>query len=158
MSKKYSDIELSAGQRHRVLLMFRRQLAKWKLKMPRVRPLVLDFGLKDFEKNGLIELWLANEVGAGYCGKFLFVFDGQKCPYHHHKVKHETFFVVKGRVRMEINAKSRVLKEGERLVMPRGTKHSFEGLGPALLLEVSQPCLPGDSFFRNKQIGKKGLI
>jgi len=37
---------------------------------------------------------------AGYCGKYLFVFDGQTCPLQQHKRRHETFFVVQGRVRM----------------------------------------------------------
>ena len=158
MSKEYSGVELPALQRRQALLMFRRQLAKWKLKMPKVKPLVLDFGLRNFAKIGLIEFWVANETKAGYCGKLLFVFDRQKCPYHHHNKKHETFLVVKGRVRMEINGKIRVLEEGERMVMPTGVKHSFEGKGPALLLEISQPCLTQDNIFRNKQIGNKGII
>ncbi len=158
MSKEYSGVELPAWQRRRALLMFRRQLAKWKLKMPKVKPLILDFGLREFTKTGLIEFWLTNEIKAGYCGKFLFVFDGQICPYHHHNLKHETFFVIKGQVRMEIDAKTKILKEGDRMLMSPGMKHSFQGMGPALLLEISQPCLPQDSFFKNRRIGKNGLI
>ena len=157
MSKKrLSIVELPAGQQRPVLVMFRRQLAKWKLKMPRVKPLVLGSGLDDFAKTGLIEIWLANELKAGYCGKFLFVFDGQTCPYHHHVIKHETFFVMKGQVRMKVNGKTRILREGGLLAMATGTKHSFQGIGPALLLEVSQPSVPHDSYFQNKQIGRNG--
>ena len=159
MSAKYSDIELPAAQRAGALAKFRQQLAKWKLKMPRVRPLVMDFGLRDFDKIGLIEFWVANEEKAGYCGKFLFVSEGQKCPYHHHEFKHETFFVMKGRVRMTVNGKTRILSEGSRLAMPTGVKHSFEATGgPALLLEVSEPCVRRDNFFRNKRIGRNGLV
>ena len=73
MSAKYSDVELPPAARSRALARFRKQLAKWHLKMPRVRPLVIDFGLRDFDKIGLIEFWVANEEKAGYCGKFLFV-------------------------------------------------------------------------------------
>ncbi len=64
--------------------------------MPPGEPLVLDFGLGRFDEIGEIEFWVANEETHGYCGKFLFVADGQTCPYHRHDRKHETFFVLKG--------------------------------------------------------------
>ena len=56
---------------------FRKQAADWQIALPSVRPLVLDFGLGQFNQIGLIEFWIANEAAAGYCGKYLFVFDGQ---------------------------------------------------------------------------------
>jgi len=126
--------------------------------MPRVRPLVLDFGVGEFEKTGEIEFWVANFAREGYCGKFLFVFDGQTCPYHCHKIKHETFFVMKGAVRMKVNGKTRKMEEGDRLVMPPGVRHSFTGAGPALLLEVSQPSVREDNFFSDRRIGEKGVM
>lgn len=158
MPSKYSHVEVSTAKRKKALEGFRRQLAKWDLKMPRVRPLVSDFGLGDFYRIGLIEFWVANETKAGYCGKFLFVFNGQTCPYHHHQLKHETFFVLKGSVRMKVNGKNRIMKEADRLVMSTGMKHSFIGIGPALLLEVSQPSVLKDNFFANRRIGKNGLV
>ncbi len=156
--RQFSEVRLSATKQKQALLEFHRQLTKWALKMPKVKPLVLDFGLGKFDKTGLIEFWLANETKAGYCGKFLFVFDGQTCPYHRHKIKHETFFVVKGQVQMKAGGKTKLLKEGDRLVMPPGVGHSFQGAGPALLLEVSQPCVAKDNFFQNEQIGQDGVI
>ena len=57
-------------------------IAGWNLKMPPGSPLVMDFGLGRFGEIGEIEYWVANEEEAGYCGKFLFVDDGQTCPYH----------------------------------------------------------------------------
>ena len=65
-------------------------VTSWGLKLPEVEPLVLDFGLGEFEKTGEVEFWIANENEAGYCGKFLFVFPGQTCPEHMHKEKLET--------------------------------------------------------------------
>ena len=98
-----------------------------------------------------------NETQAGYCGKYLFVFDGQTCPQHRHTTKHETFFVVKGQVRMQFGERAFNLGEGDVLPVPPGTFHSFTGLGPALLLELSMPCEIDDNDFADQRIpiGKK---
>jgi quercetin dioxygenase-like cupin family protein len=133
-------------------------MAGWGLTMPAGEPLVLDFGLGRFSEIGEIEFWVANEEEAGYCGKFLFVEDRQTCPYHRHDIKHETFFVMKGRVRMVIDGAERILSEGELLVMPPGQRHSFTGVGPALLLEVSMPSRRSDNFFADDAIGEHGVI
>jgi mannose-6-phosphate isomerase-like protein (cupin superfamily) len=133
-------------------------IAGWGLTMPAGSPLVMDFGLNRFDEIGEIEFWVANEERAGYCGKFLFVDDGQTCPYHAHNIKHETFFVMKGAVRMLIDGEEMVLREGDTLVMPPGQKHSFTGVGPALLLEVSMPSRRDDNFFENAGIGDAGVI
>ncbi len=126
--------------------------------MPEVEPLVLDFGLGRFEEIGEIEFWIANEEESGYCGKFLFVDDGQTCPYHRHTVKHETFYMLKGAVNMVIDGEERVLAQGATLVMPPGQMHSFTGIGPALVLEVSMPSRRNDNFFVDTNIGDHGVI
>ena len=130
----------------------------WGLTMPQGDPLVLDFGLGRFDEVGEIEFWVANEETSGYCGKFLFVNNNQTCPYHHHLVKHETFFVLKGNVRMVIDDQERTLNEGDTLTMVPGQKHQFTGIGPALLLEVSMPSIRQDNFFNNTSIGDNGII
>lgn len=148
-------IQLWGKARRTALREFGRVLKKWELKMPKGEVvLVSDFGLKEFYNTGLIECWISNEEKHGYCGKYLFVFDNQTCPEHFHKIKHETFFVVKGKVRMKINGKTITKKEGEKLVMPAGVKHSFTGMGDALLLEVSTPCVIKDNYFSDKRIRK----
>ena len=152
-----SELQLWGEPRERALGEFSRQLAEWGLAMPDVEPLVIHFGLNDFRRVGLTEYWIANEQDAGYCGKFLFVFDAQTCPAHHHRVKHETFFVVKGSVRMATDGAARTMHEGETLIMAPGTCHSFTGVGNALLLEVSMPCTPNDNFFSDKRIGQDGV-
>lgn len=146
------EISLGGPQAEEALSAFRRQIESWGLAMPPVEPLVLDFGLGDFARVGLVECWIANEVEAGYCGKFLFVVDGQTCPMHHHREKHETFFLVKGRVRMACDGVEREMGEGEVLPVPPGKDHQFTGIGPALLLEVSKPCMIDDNYFRDPAI------
>jgi len=134
-----------------------RQLAAWSVAMPPVEPLVLDFGLGEYWKTGLIEYWIANEATAGYCGKYLFVFDGQTCPLHSHVKKHETFFLVRGRARVVMDGREQIMAEGDVLPMAPRRKHSFTGIGPALFLELSMPCEVDDNRFEDARIpiGKK---
>ena len=155
---KYHGVELQGPERQQVLGAIEEQFATWGLTMPSVTPLPLHFGLRQFREIGETEFWLANEEEHGYCGKFLFVFDSQTCPYHQHKVKHETFFILKGSARMEVGEEERIMRQGDLLAMPPGVGHSFTGLGPALLLEVSMPSMLQDSFFADENIGDKGVI
>jgi quercetin dioxygenase-like cupin family protein len=155
---KYDDVELQEPERSQAIARVMAQIADWGLTMPPVEPLPLHFGLNDFMTTGETEFWIANETGSGYCGKFLFVFDGQTCPYHQHNIKHETFFVVKGSIRMKVGNDERVMHEGDLLAMPPGSGHSFTGIGPALILEVSMPSILQDNFFEDKRIGDNGVI
>jgi quercetin dioxygenase-like cupin family protein len=158
MTEEDFPFQVHGPARTKALARCRSAVASWGLTMPAVEPLVLDFGLGRFGEIGEIEFWVANEEAYGYCGKFLFVADGQTCPYHRHDRKHETFFVLKGRVRMIVDEQEKVLGEGEILVMPPGQHHAFTGLGPALLLEVSMPSIRQDNFFADKDIGEDGVI
>jgi mannose-6-phosphate isomerase-like protein (cupin superfamily) len=143
---------LTGQIRDRVLKTFRGQISEWGIALPATEPLVLDFGLGRFEDIGLIEVWIANEVSAGYCGKYLFVFPGQTCPTHSHQAKHETFFVVEGRIRIELNGMEKEMQKGDMLSVAPGSTHSFTGMGSALLLELSQPCLIDDNEFADPDI------
>ena len=131
---------------------FQRQIAEWGMNMPPVDPLVLDFGLNDFDRVGLIEYWLANEVKAGYCGKYLFVFDGQQCPAHSHRVKHETFCATQGRLKVTLDGRELILDPGQVLPIAPGHVHTFAGVGNAILLELSMPCDPSDNVFVDPRI------
>jgi len=149
---KARRIEATGALRTQAIERFRQQVAAWNAAVPITEPLVLDFGLGQFKAMGLVEVWIANELEAGYCGKNLFVADGQTCPMHHHKHKHETFYVVEGRVRVVCDGETIELGRGERLAVPPETRHCFTGLGPALLLELSQPCRIDDNYFDNTRI------
>ncbi len=155
---KEFPFQVTGAKREQALAACLETIAGWGLTMPAVEPLPLDFGLGRFDETGEIEFWVANEEAAGYCGKFLYVADRQTCPYHRHAVKHETFFVLKGQVRMVVDDEEKVLRQGDSLVMPPGQHHSFTGIGPALLLEVSMPSIRHDSFFADEQIGAAGVI
>jgi len=146
------DISVTGPQAERALAAFQKQMAAWGLATPPAQPLVLDFGLGQFDRVGLIEYWIANEVEAGYCGKYLFVFDGQQCPAHSHRLKHETFFPVRGTLKVMLDGQPRTLGPGQVLPISPGHVHSFEGQGNALLLELSMPCQVSDNCFENPRI------
>lgn len=152
MCDKLNNIELCGEAREKTLEEFNRQMKQWDMAMPHVTPYVLDFELGDFKRIGLIEYWIANEKAAGYCGKYLFVFDSQTCPAHSHREKHETFFVVHGSVRISYDDKEQIMSAGDTLVMDVNVTHSFIGIGPALLLEISKPCIVSDNYFVNTKI------
>jgi mannose-6-phosphate isomerase-like protein (cupin superfamily) len=149
---KVLAISLTGPAREQAVREFEKCCADWHVTMPPAEAIVQDFGLGDFRRDGLIECWVANETTAGYCGKFLFVFDGQRCPAHHHQVKHETFYVVHGTIRMTLEGVERVMKPGDVQTILPGAPHTFQGIGPAQLLEVSQPCLLDDNYFADRRI------
>ncbi|MCL5409213.1 MAG: cupin domain-containing protein [Candidatus Omnitrophica bacterium] len=128
----------------------------WGLKMPENKDqFAIDFGLDDYENIGDVEFMVANELKEGYCGKFLFLFKNQTCPLHHHDKKHETFFIVKGKVLMHADKRKFTMKQGDCFVVKQGVEHKFSSVdGTALILEVSKPCEPGDSIFADEKIGK----
>ena len=146
------DISVQGIVRDEALKRFGEQIQEWEISMPPVEPLVLDFGLGDFYTYGLIEFWIANEARAGYCGKYLFVFDGQTCPKHRHLTKHETFFLAKGNVVLNVSGSERTFTEGGVYPIAPRTFHSFTGDGPALLLELSTPCEISDNDFADSRI------
>jgi D-lyxose ketol-isomerase len=145
-------ISISGRPRDAALRRFKEHVMRWGVALPPVEPLVLDFGLGNFARTGLIEYWIANEAGAGYCGKYLFVFAGQTCPKHRHKIKHETFFLLQGRIEVEYRDALRVLHPGDVLPIEPGHYHRFTGLEPALLLELSMPCAIDDNYFEDPAI------
>lgn len=156
--QKGLDISLRGPERDVALARCAEHLAAWQIALPPVEPLVLDFGLGDFARTGLIEYWIANELDAGYCGKYLFVFDAQACPTHHHRQKMETFFVVQGRLGVALGDQQLELGPGDVLTVRPGERHSFTGIGPALMLELSKPCVIADNVFADRSIpiGRSG--
>ncbi len=152
MNEKINNMQITGPKRTEILKSFEKQITDWGLAMPSAEPLVWDFGLGKFEQVGLIEYWIINNFDAGYCGKFLFVFDNQTCPMHSHEQKHETFFVLKGQISVIFNNQEKTLDQGQVLDVPTEMKHSFRGIGNAIVLEISKPCNVNDNKFEDSQI------
>jgi len=97
------------------------------------------------------EIWLTN--GKLYCGKILNLMKGYKCSYHSHKIKDETFYILKGRVLMKVEGVERRLKKGDTVHIPPDTKHSFTGTTNAQIIEISTQHFEDDSY-REDESGK----
>ena len=83
---------------------------------------------------GREEIIVNNEM---YCGKLLHIKPGFQCSLHYHPVKHETFYILKGIVRIEIESTRTLMKEGQSVIVPPHTKHRFSSMVSSILLEVS---------------------
>ncbi len=128
-------------------------LDHWRLTMPAVPPLVFDFGLGEFARIGETEFWIANEAEHGYCGKYLFLFKGQRCPEHMHLIKHETFFIVKGKILMGYGNKELTMGPGDVLPIPKEVLHTFIAEETSLILELSMPGIIADNYFTDPRLG-----
>ena len=127
--------------------------------MPTDQVLTPHFGLHDFYRIGEIEYWIVNDRVNQYCGKFLFMFDQQRCPLHHHNMKDETFFILKGKVSMQADGRTFHMQQGDTFKMLPGVDHTFAAVdGPALVLEVSLPSIEHDNIFADARIGNNGVI
>lgn len=80
------------------------------------------------------ERWLVNRA---YCGKMLHLDKGKACSLHYHERKDETFFVMSGRVRLELGDTVVVLGPGDSQHVAPGTRHRFAGLADSVILEIS---------------------
>ena len=89
------------------------------------------------------EHWIVNRE---YCGKKLVLNKGYRCSVHRHKIKDETFYVIKGRILMEINDRRRILLPGDKQHIAVGEAHRFTGLEYSEMIEFSTHHREDDSY------------
>lgn len=111
---------------------------------------ITDFGKGDFDSLGLALIIRVTEPE--YASKWLVCFDGQTCPNHYHEKIKETFFIIKGRMTMWINAKQMLMKPGDQVTMRPGTWHKFTANGDTVIEEVTNRQYPDDSIFEDNDI------
>jgi len=96
------------------------------------------------------EHWIVNKE---YCGKKLVLKKGYRCSIHHHKLKDETFYVISGRILMEVNDTSRILWPGDKQYIAPNDTHRFTGLEDSVMMEFSSHHREDDSY-RGEASGK----
>jgi len=96
------------------------------------------------------EVWIANNEK--YCGKILEITKGKKLSLHFHKLKTESFYLRRGRIKMRIkeSAESTVIEEfemiaGDCMDIPAGLVHQMEALEDVELYEFSTQHFDSDS-------------
>lgn len=154
MDEILDKLELQGAERDKAIKACHKIVTAWGLKLPAVRPSPLHFSLNDFYRVGETEFDINNNLEQGYCGKFIFMFQGQTCPRHYHKKKHETFFIVKGEIEMELPEGKIIMKQGDHRPISQNIKHQFTARENSLILESSKPDLVDDSIFDDERINK----
>jgi len=82
------------------------------------------------------EYWIVNEPE--YCGKLLIINEGKSGSNHCHKNKKETFFVLMGKVLLQVGSEGIKLDNTtEAVTILPGQYHRFTGISKSLILEVS---------------------
>ena len=74
------------------------------------------YGLKYFNKFGLSMITIINDK---YCKKLLFLINKQSHPTQYHKKNNESFFVLYGKIKVQINSKVFILRPGQRSIFPQ---------------------------------------
>lgn len=90
------------------------------------------------------ELWIAHTDK--YAAKILEIKQGKRLSYQYHEVKHETLYLLEGKVRFTLeNAKGEIevhdIGPGEIREVNPGRKHRMEALEDSRFFEVSTPEL-----------------
>ena len=89
------------------------------------------------------EHWLAN---ADFCCKELILREGYRCSLHYHKVKDELFYIIKGKILLELNGENIILIEGDwKRVKPMDI-HRFSGIIDSIIIECSTHHKEEDSY------------
>lgn len=94
--------------------------------------------MKKVEKPWGHEIWFARHKK--YVGKILVIDKGHRLSRQYHRVKHETIYVLRGRLLLELGRRSKELSPGKAFAVAPGTVHRFAApRGRVTLLEVSTP-------------------
>lgn len=94
------------------------------------------------------EEWIVNNEK--YCGKKLIFFQGHRCSLHYHKIKEESFYVLSGKIYLELvdNGKNfyRVMGPGDIAHIKSYVQHRITALTDAEVMEFSTFHMEDDSY------------
>ena len=107
------------------------------------------YGLDKFNKFGLVMLDVINR---DYCKKLLVLLPGQHHPEQMHKKKEETFHILYGSVKINIDGKNITLNVGDVATILKKQKHAFSSNKGAIIEEISTTHYKNDSFYSDKKI------
>lgn len=109
------------------------------------------YGVRNFRETGAV---LVDCVNREYCKKLIIQLPGQIHPSHYHDRKEETFQVLHGILKMEIDGHYRELHPGDTVLVLPGVWHSFWTEGGAVVEEISTTHYKSDSVYADPEINK----
>ena len=106
--------------------------------------------IKKVDKIWGSEEWIVNTKD--YCGKILNLKKGFRGSIHYHKNKHETFYLLEGKVLLELGdeLKKKILSVGDSVILEPGTKHRFTPLKDSKIIEFSTHHEDSDTYRDSK--------
>ena len=94
------------------------------------------------------EEWIVNNEK--YCGKKLVFKQGFRCSLHFHKIKEESFYILAGKVHLELISKgvrmTRIMLPGDVAHVAIGVHHRITALTDAEVMEFSTQHFDDDSY------------
>ena len=90
------------------------------------------------------EIWMVNNEL--YCGKILELYKNKRCSYHYHRKKDETFYLLNGKILLEINGDTSILIPGDSVRINPGTRHRYTGLEDSEIIEISTHHSDSDTY------------
>jgi len=99
--------------------------------------------MKKVNKKWGDELWIVNK---DYCGKLLNIKKGHQCSLHFHINKNETFYLLKGKIKIEYNKKKKIMNPGDVQHIKPWMNHRFTGLKDSIIIEFSTHHKNSDSY------------
>ena len=109
------------------------------------------YGMEQFREVGAL---IVNLINREYCKKLVVMLPGQKHPNHRHKIKEETFQLLRGDLEVTRDGALIRLKPGDKLLIERGMWHGFTTEGGAIFEEVSTTHHRGDSYYEDEAISR----
>lgn len=89
------------------------------------------------------EQWIANRE---YCGKILVLKKGFRCSIHYHKIKDETFYILEGKMLIELDGERAIMNPGDAVLIKPGQKHRFTAMEDTRFIEFSTHHDESDSY------------
>lgn len=101
--------------------------------------------MKIVEKPWGREIWIAHENNR-YAGKILEISEGHRLSLQYHELKHETLYLLEGKVRFTLedesgNLLTEVIQQGGVKIVAPGRRHRMEAIRDSILIEFSSPEL-----------------
>ncbi|HEX5469628.1 MAG TPA: cupin domain-containing protein [Gaiellaceae bacterium] len=117
--------------------------------MSEMSPNLLDLDRFAFDVRRVEKPWGYEVIFAAtdrYCGKLLFVKEGEQLSLQFHRTKDETIYVHSGRIELEIGEPGKpldneVVGPGRSFHLTPGTVHRWRALEDSIVLEASTPEL-----------------
>jgi N-acetylneuraminate synthase len=106
-------------------------------------------GVENFKKTGVV---IINCINREYCKKILVQLPGQSHPWHFHRRKEETFQVLWGEMKAEIDGRVKTLRPGDTALVLPGVWHRFWTETGVIFEEISTTHYNDDSVYKAPEI------